>query len=63
VTFAAGPAALDTSREGSVEFESAPLPPTAATTFASLWQSNLVALRVETTVNWDGGHAQLLAVA
>jgi hypothetical protein len=62
VTYAAGPAALDTSTAGSVEFESAPVAPTAGTVFASLWQSNLVALRVETTVNWDGGHAQFLPV-
>ena len=45
---------IDVSREASLQMDSAPTEPTAAATvLISLWQRNLIGLRVEQFVNWQ----------
>jgi hypothetical protein len=44
---------IDISREASLQLDSAPTDPVDATaTLTSLWQANLVALRVERWITW-----------
>lgn len=48
-----GGVTIDASREASLQMDSAPTsPPDATTVLVSLWQNNLVGLRVERFVNW-----------
>ncbi|HTN40832.1 MAG TPA: phage major capsid protein, partial [Asticcacaulis sp.] len=48
-----GEVLLDTSREASLQMESAPTnPPVAATVMTSLWQMNMVGIRAERFINW-----------
>lgn len=48
-----GQVMLDSSREASLQMDSAPTnPPTASTVLVSLWQHNLLALRAERYINW-----------
>jgi len=48
-----GGVAIDVSREASVQMDSAPdNPPAATTVLTSLWQENLVGLRCERWINW-----------
>jgi hypothetical protein len=45
---------LDVTREASFQFDSAPDDPVAAATvFQSLWQMNLVGLKVVRHINWQ----------
>jgi HK97 family phage major capsid protein len=51
-----GQTVLDSSREASVQMDSAPDNPALATTVTvSLWQHNLVGLRAERFINWKRG--------
>ena len=43
---------LDTSDQAVVQMDDAPAPATAATLYVSLWQENLVGIRVERFINW-----------
>ena len=43
---------LDTSDEALLQMDDAPTPAAAATIVLSLWQANLVGLRVERIINW-----------
>lgn len=48
-----GQVTIDTSREASLQMDSAPTnPPVAATVFISLWQMNLLGIRAERYVDW-----------
>lgn len=48
-----GQVTIDTSREASLQMDSAPTnPPVAATVFISLWQQNLLGIRAERQVDW-----------
>lgn len=48
-----GQVTIDTSREASLQMDSAPTnPPVAATVFVSLWQMNLLGIRAERYVDW-----------
>lgn len=52
---------IDISREATLQLDSAPTdPPDATATMTSLWQANLVALRVERWITW--GKARTTAV-
>lgn len=52
---------IDISREASLQMDSAPAdPPDATTVYTSLWQMNLVGLRVERFITW--GKARSTAV-
>jgi hypothetical protein len=52
---------IDISREASLSLDSAPTDPADATAvYTSLWQANLVALRVERWITW--GKARSTAV-
>lgn len=52
---------IDASREASLQLDSAPMePPDATVVFTSLWQANLVGLRVERFITW--GKARSTAV-
>lgn len=52
---------IDVSREASLQMDSAPTdPPDATAVFTSLWQMNLVGLRVERFISW--GKARATAV-
>ena len=45
---------IDVSREASLQMDSAPTEPTAAATvLVSLWQRNLIGLKVERFINWQ----------
>ena len=49
-----GGASIDVSREASVQMDTAPMSPADATVvMTSLWQNNLVGLRVERFINWN----------
>jgi HK97 family phage major capsid protein/HK97 family phage prohead protease len=49
-----GGATIDVSREASVQMDTAPMSPADATVvMTSLWQNNLVGLRVERFINWN----------
>ena len=57
-----GQTTIDVSREASLQMDSAPMYPTDATTVTvSLWQQNLIGLRVERHVTWQ--RARTAAVA
>ena len=44
---------IDVSREATVQMDSAPAnPPDATTVYVSLWQANLIGLRVERMITW-----------
>jgi HK97 family phage major capsid protein len=48
-----GQVTIDTSREASLQMDSAPTnPPVAATVFISLWQMNLLGIRAERQIDW-----------
>jgi hypothetical protein len=48
-----GQVTIDTSREASLQMDSAPTdPPVAATVFISLWQQNLLGIRAERYIDW-----------
>ena len=48
-----GQVSIDTSREASLQMDSAPTSPaTADTVMVSLWQNNLVAVKAERFINW-----------
>jgi HK97 family phage major capsid protein len=48
-----GQVTIDASREASLQMDSAPdSPPTASTTFVSLWQQNMVAIKAERYIRW-----------
>jgi len=47
---------IDVSREASVQMDSAPMAvPDATVVMTSLWQNNLIGLRVERFINWQRG--------
>lgn len=53
-----GQVTIDTSREASLQMDSAPTnPPVATTVFVSLWQMNLLGIRAERYVDWVKGRA------
>ena len=53
-----GQVSIDASREASLQMDSAPDSPVAATTvMVSLWQANCVGLRAERFVNWQKANA------
>jgi HK97 family phage major capsid protein len=53
-----GAVSIDASREASLQMDSAPDSPVAATTvMVSLWQANCVGLRAERFVNWNKANA------
>ncbi len=48
-----GGVTIDVSREASIQMDSAPdAPPAATTVFVSLWQQNMIGLRAERWINW-----------
>lgn len=48
-----GQVTIDASREASLQMETAPdSPATASTTFVSLWQQNMLAIKAERFINW-----------
>lgn len=51
---------IDISEEASLNMDSAPAVPDATTVFVSLWQQNLVGIRVERAITW--GKARATAV-
>lgn len=54
---------LDVSREASLQMDSAPDDPaTASTVMVSLWQNNLVGLRVERFINWKRRRAEAVGI-
>jgi HK97 family phage major capsid protein len=59
-----GQTMLDVSSEASLQMDSAPdAPPTATTTFVSLWQMNMIGIRAERYINWGkrrGGAVQYI---
>jgi len=57
-----GGVTIDVSREASLQMNSTPdSPPTAATVMTSLWQQNLVGIRVERLVTWKKRRPQAVA--
>lgn len=53
-----GAVSIDTSREASLQLDSAPMnPPDATVVFRSLWQSNSTGIRAERTINWKKARA------
>ena len=49
-----GGVTIDVSREASIQMDSAPdAPPAATTVFVSLWQQNMIGLRAERWINWQ----------
>ncbi len=47
-----GQVTIDVSREASLQMDSAPAAPSAATVMVSLWQMNMVGIRAERWINW-----------
>ena len=57
-----GGTSIDVSREASLQMDTAPMFPTDATTVTvSLWQQNLIGLRVERHVTWQRARVQSVA--
>jgi HK97 family phage major capsid protein len=57
-----GQVTIDSSREASLQMESAPdSPPTAATVLTSMWQHNMVAIKAERFINWRLRRANAVA--
>lgn len=43
---------METSEEALLQMDDAPTPPAPETVYVNLWQSNLIGVRVERTINW-----------